>query len=312
MTEERMENEEFESNVGEFLKQTRLQKKLSIEEVSEALCIRKIYISAIEENNYEELSPMPYGIAFVRSYAKYLDLNDERIVKLYKKGSLCEDHNIEGLLMQNTTAYPNKIYIISGIVAAFIIYFAYATYSVISAGNDMVKNVSDAKQEITEVVNTQIPEDVENLINKLQTESENSTETNTEKSMKETTDNEESSTDEQQISSEENTSKELVAEENIKDENTNNEVSHGLTESRVIVKTKGETWLDVRDENEVYISKIVNAGFTFEVPNKSGLIFSVGRYHNVDVFIDGKLTEVATKRRQTQISLDKFLNKNNH
>ena len=45
---------------------------------------------------------------------------------------------------------------------------------------------------------------------------------------------------------------------------------------------------------------------------KKGIIFSVGRYYNADVYINGKLTTVATKRKQTNILLDKFLSEYNH
>ena len=77
-------NEET-TTVGMYLKYIRLKQKKSVETVSEALCIRKVYIKAIEEDNIEELPPVPYGIGFVRSYASYLGLNADRIVQFYKQ-----------------------------------------------------------------------------------------------------------------------------------------------------------------------------------------------------------------------------------
>ena len=44
------------TTVGMFLKYTRQSQKKSIETVSKALCIRKIYIKAIEENNFDEIT----------------------------------------------------------------------------------------------------------------------------------------------------------------------------------------------------------------------------------------------------------------
>ena len=73
------------TTVGMFLKYTRMKQKKSIEAVSDALCIRKIYIQALEEDDYETLSPVPYGIGFVRSYAKYLGLNSDKIAQYYKQ-----------------------------------------------------------------------------------------------------------------------------------------------------------------------------------------------------------------------------------
>ena len=72
------------ATVGMYLRYSRLNQKKTIDQAAKALCIRKIYIKAIEESNFKELPPVPYGMGFVRSYAKYLGLNAERIVQCYK------------------------------------------------------------------------------------------------------------------------------------------------------------------------------------------------------------------------------------
>ena len=58
-------------DIGTILKSSRLKSKKSMEEISSELCIRKIYLTALEESDYETLPPIPYGVGYVRTYARY-------------------------------------------------------------------------------------------------------------------------------------------------------------------------------------------------------------------------------------------------
>ena len=78
-------------DIGTILKSSRLKSKKSMEEISSELCIRKIYLTALEEGDYETLPPIPYGVGYVRTYARYLGLNPERAVQLYKSASIREE-----------------------------------------------------------------------------------------------------------------------------------------------------------------------------------------------------------------------------
>ena len=71
------------TKVGSLLKEMRLQKGLRLPDVAKKLCIRRVYLEAIEESNYAEVPAFPYGIGFVRSYATFLGLNCSKIVDLY-------------------------------------------------------------------------------------------------------------------------------------------------------------------------------------------------------------------------------------
>ena len=82
-------------DVGTILKSGRLKSKKSLEEISSELCIRKIYLTALEEGDYETLPPIPYGVGYVRTYARYLGLSPERVVKLYKAAFQTEESDHE-------------------------------------------------------------------------------------------------------------------------------------------------------------------------------------------------------------------------
>ena len=47
--------------------------------------------------------------------------------------------------------------------------------------------------------------------------------------------------------------------------------------------------------------------FTFDIELKEGLELSLGKYYNVDTYLDGELTTIAGPKKQTKINLDTFL-----
>lgn len=71
------------SDLGQFLKQTRLKKNLSIDEVQEITKIRKRYLEAIESGEYNILPGTFYARAFIKSYAEVLELDTEQIFTEY-------------------------------------------------------------------------------------------------------------------------------------------------------------------------------------------------------------------------------------
>ena len=73
------------------------------------------------------------------------------------------------------------------------------------------------------------------------------------------------------------------------------------------LKVKGESWIEVKDADKVYVSGVKNKGFTFELELKEGLELSIGKYYNVETYLDDVLTPIASPKKQTKINLDAFL-----
>lgn len=71
-------------NIGELLKNARLEQGLSLEQVEEATSIRKIYLSAIEAGNYAGIPGEVFTKGIIRTYGNYLGLNGPELVVLYK------------------------------------------------------------------------------------------------------------------------------------------------------------------------------------------------------------------------------------
>ena len=71
--------------LGQRLHTLRVQKKLTLEEVSQAIKIKPIFLAAIEKSEYHKLPSPAYAQGFVRNYAIYLGLSKAEITALFKR-----------------------------------------------------------------------------------------------------------------------------------------------------------------------------------------------------------------------------------
>lgn len=81
-----LEREEFISpSLGDIFKNARMEKNLSLNDVADELKIRRFFLQSIENEKYEMLPGGVYTIGFIRSYAKYLGLNQDAIIEQLKE-----------------------------------------------------------------------------------------------------------------------------------------------------------------------------------------------------------------------------------
>lgn len=292
--------EEFDDaqNVGELLRNTRLKKGKTLGDVSKDLCIRKVYLEAIENLDTKNLPQMPYGLGFVRSYSEYLGLNSARIVQAYRQAAYADEGKeiINGENAASAPEYngPGLLHIcigLIGIAAVFAIWSGVSSYS-------QSKQVPEEKEVLESDV---VPEPV--II-------EENDASLSEMGIDDAVNNGESSENlqnsEQEASVEgaekkvEKTEPEPIAEEKTED-------SDATTVPHMQIVFSGPSWLELKQGNKVLLSGIYSKGFKYDVPNEMGFIVSVGRYYNVDFYVDGKLTKIASAMKQTNISLDKYI-----
>ena len=70
---------------GERLKEARLEKKLSLEEVSKTTKIKSKFLELIERGEYNKLPSVSYASGFVRNYARFLELPEKEILALFRR-----------------------------------------------------------------------------------------------------------------------------------------------------------------------------------------------------------------------------------
>lgn len=71
--------------LGDLLRETREQKKLSLEDVEQGTNIRKLYIKSIEDGDYDKLPGEVFLKGFIKTYGKFLGLNSLELIEQYKK-----------------------------------------------------------------------------------------------------------------------------------------------------------------------------------------------------------------------------------
>lgn len=269
-------------DIGTILKSSRLKSKKSLEEISSELCIRKIYLIALEEGDYETLPPIPYGVGYVRTYARYLGLNPERAVKLYKSASQTEEQNNEN--EEQEKAEVNKIsgkHIVVGIISLLAIYAAWSFYSNMNASQtspiqsieEKNTNVEENMAEEITITSDSAPEIVENTV-----------ETEPETEVKET---EIPETVEQTPIPEEP----VAVEENVEN-------------NKVVVEFTGESWVELKDKKKVYFQGVYHEGDKKEIDYIGNLFLSVGRPENIKIYIKGAEKDILAKKRKMNIPLD--------
>ena len=74
-------------SVGEFFRQVREAKGLTVDEVSSKTRIRSDFVKALEEGNFSKLPDQVFARGFVRSYARSLGLDEEDAIQRFTKSA---------------------------------------------------------------------------------------------------------------------------------------------------------------------------------------------------------------------------------
>lgn len=96
-------------SLGQTLKTKREKKKLSLEDVSKKLCIKEVYLKALEDGHYYAFPSRVYGIGFLRTYSKFLGLDsDLMIAEFHAETSDIKDAPLDMPVIEKHMALPSK------------------------------------------------------------------------------------------------------------------------------------------------------------------------------------------------------------
>lgn len=262
-------------DIGTILKSSRLKSKMSLEEISGELCIRKIYLTAIEEGDYETLPPIPYGVGYVRTYARYLGLNPERAVQLYKAASISEEPKVveEEVVSEPEVNKGSLRHIIIGVGILAVIYGGWSLYS------------ADMEPQAEDVVVTE-----EQLITEdaVEEESANKADIAVQTS-------EESTTETSQTKDETKSAEETAPVE---------EETFMPNPNKIIFKFSGDSWVELKNKKKVYFQGVFHKGETKEIAYEPNLFISIGRPKNLTMYIKGNKKQILSTKPEKNVSLD--------
>lgn len=273
--------------VGDILRHARLKQGKTLNDVAEVLCIRRVYLEAIENVEYKKLPVEPYGLGYVRNYADYLGLNSARIVQSFKETAMPKVNgkkNLKAVGEDLSENGPHLGHVVLGILILFAALLGWNFYNKYSnePSVEIVNETPLAESYPTPV----ILEDDEDEVEVSATEQEIV--------IEQPEENQNEVVDENEENVEETQDEKTPTEENL---------------PRLKIVVIGDSWIELKHGKEVLLAKVYHKGFEYEVPYNDNLEVSVGKRNNVKFYIDGKLTEVTAPRRQMRIKLDKFLEK---
>ena len=298
---------EKEGKVGLLLKEVRMKQGKTLPEIAQELCIRKVYLSAIEESDYNNIPEYPYGIGFIRSYADYLGLDGVNIVRMYKDEAEADIRKKSSYFViepQVEATVPGKKYLMISLLALIGIYLAWSAYN-------RMNNQPEEEQIVSENVvetenggdeNVDFPLKVENY----STSSENAVAEEENLPVVDATNAEENNP--QVVVKEAN----FVEPEAKKEEAPVAEPAPAKSEKGLVVKVKTEPWVEVKNENKLYLSKVLKPGDSYILPNDTNLKLSVGKSDGVEVLYNGKPAYTISPNKKMNISVDDILAAANH
>jgi len=113
--------------LGEILKEKREELGLDLKDVAHTLRIQYEYLKAIEKNDFEKLPPDVYTRAYIREYARFLDIDSVILLDEYAK-QRTGTHAVllaESPPVQKRSPFPRKVFLIPLAIIMLVIFALY-------------------------------------------------------------------------------------------------------------------------------------------------------------------------------------------
>ena len=285
--ENRMENDV--ETVGEMLKNTRLKSGKTLNDVANDLCIRKVYLKAIEEMDFDNIPEMPYGLGFIRTYARYLGLNSDRIVASYRQ--LDADGNGNKLADEDEhpiASAPRFKHIALGVLGLVLLvggWFAFPSYKKYENIDDQQETVAESSLiEETETADTQNAIEPDSMA----------------------LEQDQVSISETEIENNDTTEKAEDVSENAEDADNPDVTAEAVQNLRFVLT--GPSWVELRQGGKVIFQGIQQKGFSYEIPNVADTYITVGRHYYAQFYRGDELVKIVSAMKKKNVKLDEYLN----
>jgi len=315
---EQQATEDTIGKLGSILKEQRERSGHDIYQVAEALCLSPEVVTALEEEDYDALPEPPYVRGYLRSYAKFSEIDPQEIITLYEKQRGADPADLEyhfkpsnnGLIKPAIS--PTTIRL--GLIALLLV--ALASISMIPSVNSWIsetwagfsaqtaqKNYADTKDDAILLSNetpAPLPDDViENLasaeISSDDKPSEDDTDTTTDQATESPEENSSSDTEDTANKKTEKDSKaatdEASDDDNITEENDKKDEQETAPQGNTKLKFvfKSEVWMRIKDKkNKTVFESLSPAGEEKEIKLNKPMTFRIGNAAGVEIFVEGK------------------------
>ncbi len=100
-------NTDTEIGFGSWLKQHRVDRKISLEEIAAVTKVHIAQLKALEDDDWKELPAPAFVRGFLLCYARHLDLDEEEVLRRYKNAMGAQIKTIESALPQSNKTVPS-------------------------------------------------------------------------------------------------------------------------------------------------------------------------------------------------------------
>ncbi|WP_068672340.1 RodZ domain-containing protein [Oceanobacillus sp. Castelsardo] len=283
-------------DIGARLKEARVSKGLSLDELQEITKIQKRYLAAIEEGKLEILPGKFYARAFIKEYAdavgiepsELLEEHKEEIPETKEESSPAEYSRMQRSKKESVeknsklfSAFPTVIVILLILAIVFVIWF-------FSGGlNNGDNNAKEDKLDETEIIINN-PNDEDKKDSAIEDNKTNEDSRNSE------TDSEEIQEDTNKEGNQENESQPeltVVEEGSGSSPKSTLELSNVGEEINLVFETNSRTWLDVKDDQDqsLFSSTLEaeNSPLELDLSGSSKIFLNIGNASDLKVTING-------------------------
>lgn len=277
--------------VGDYLKKVRIEKNFSLDHISNNLNISKDYIKSIEQNDFEKTPGGVFTMGYIRSYANFLNLDSNEIVKIYKNQISFKNNEkieISKPIEPFNYIFSNKVTSFFSVASLLIVFYFLFIYNTnFNPNYSITPDISENLQyEIEEI-------DIENY-NFVKNENDlNNLEKINEDLIlpKELTNN--------QIIDEKKHKKNISAIASLPRETDIQEIKKIIT-----LKSLDTTWIQLRNkEDDIVLSKLFDKNEEYSYSFNDELSITTGNAGNILVIMNGEALGKLGKKGQVLESL---------
>ena len=144
------------ADIGALLKRAREEMKLTLPQAAQGLHIRTHYLQALEQGKLSELPGKAYAKGYLQSYASFLNLDKNEIVRRYEQvESALPEHGFYFPHVFSKEKKPTREMMWGGALATFFVYIIWALIFAPHASNvPLVEPLPEKKTVIIPVLTT--------------------------------------------------------------------------------------------------------------------------------------------------------------
>lgn len=296
---------------GAMICNARISHNYKLSEVADTLRIRQVYLQAIEDGDFDDLPGPTYAMGFVRTYSDYLGLDLDEVMQRYR--SITGDNYTQTAL--GTPSLIVKAQLPTGfllLVGAILVVVAYSGwyYLMISdhSSNEVVTKLPQSISEAARLNDKKTEEPVIQQVFKPSTKAETPESSAADLAAEDIKKNRIRKSD---SLSQNNQTKVSGGSVLVKipmisgvtstgartdlDGLSGNSPVVGLLpiqrnlKKQIVLRALVASWVELRDAGgKRLLSRLLKGGEMFEVPKRSGILFTTGNAGGIEILVDGR------------------------